>query len=226
MEVRSTDGQRPGVLFAIGSTDPGYFLRLSAGALYWFKSQGCVVGAHNWATGDYCKFWSYWGPVEVVYAADTGTHWYDTETPGHGPNDGWAAGYEVSNGQFRDLEVCAAEFNAGNNVQSTQVGKFFDSECHFGYGGGEVWQPGAMVLNTIDANVGWAGNNLDGVMQSAVAGGWENGHPLYVCRAWHSDPNDPNNFGWHPGKVVDSSCNIAYGGVEIPVGGYWQVLTH
>ena len=59
----------------------------------------------------------------------------------------------------------------------------------------------------------------------AIEGGWENGHPLYVCRI-------RNAGGMHPGKIVSGHCNIGYGGREIsrseyevlvgPRGGSWS----
>lgn len=50
----------------------------------------------------------------------------------------------------------------------------------------------------------------------AVAGGTEHGHPLFVCRGhFHG--------GIHPGKIVDNTCHISWGGNEIALPQY-QVL--
>lgn len=42
----------------------------------------------------------------------------------------------------------------------------------------------------------------------AVAGGKENGHPLFICRGHF-------NGGVHPGKIVAHTCHISWGGKEI-----------
>lgn len=61
----------------------------------------------------------------------------------------------------------------------------------------------------------------------AVAGGTENGAPLFVCRTAYGP-------GLYPGKVVKGNCNIAYGGAEVYThdfevlagpGGNWQKPT-
>ena len=51
------------------------------------------------------------------------------------------------------------------------------------------------------------------VPPGAVEGGFENGLPLFVCRA-------PYNGGVHPGKIVAGRCNISWGGREIVVAGF------
>jgi hypothetical protein len=216
---------RPQTLFAQGWTDTGDPFKLSPGSDYWFMVQGCIEAINYWPWGTGCKIWSDWTFPLILYTPDTGTHWYDSDSAGRGPNDGWAAGFEVANGQYRNLEVCAVEFFDGT-LQSTQLGQYHDKQCFFPYAGVEQVYLGAMVLDTLDANVGWAWNNTDNFMQNAVAGGWEKGHPLYVCRAWYTDPNNRNNIGYHPGKVIGNSCDISYNGAEIFVGGYWQVLRH
>jgi len=43
---------------------------------------------------------------------------------------------------------------------------------------------------------------------NAVAGGFENGSDLIVCRAFYNGAN-------HPGKVVGTGCNIGWGGNEV-----------
>jgi hypothetical protein len=53
---------------------------------------------------------------------------------------------------------------------------------------------------------------------NAVAGGEENGHRLYVCRASY-------NGGVHPGKVVAGNCNIGFGGDEIVLQQYQVLVT-
>ncbi len=56
----------------------------------------------------------------------------------------------------------------------------------------------------------------DAIPAHALAGGYEHGHPLFICHAHYRD-------GVHPGKVVGDGCNIAYGGKEI-VRYHYQVL--
>jgi hypothetical protein len=53
---------------------------------------------------------------------------------------------------------------------------------------------------------------------NAVAGGEENGHPLYVCRGSY-------NGGIHPGKIVAGNCNIGFGGQEIVLQQYRVLVT-
>lgn len=57
------------------------------------------------------------------------------------------------------------------------------------------------------------------VPPGAVRGGFEPGNPaLYICRA-------PYAGGLHPGKIVGTSCNFGYGGLEVLASTY-EVLTH
>jgi len=58
-------------------------------------------------------------------------------------------------------------------------------------------------------------NNCE-VPENAVVGGYESGRNLIVCRAEYAD-------GIHPGKLVDCSCNIGYGDLEI-VSNKFEVL--
>lgn len=43
--------------------------------------------------------------------------------------------------------------------------------------------------------------------EGVIVAGWEDNHPLYLCRAPYAD-------GLHPGKVVGGMCMIGYGGAE------------
>jgi hypothetical protein len=54
-------------------------------------------------------------------------------------------------------------------------------------------------------------------VNNALAGGTENGKPLYICRAAHGG-------GTHSGKVVGNNCNIGYGGSEISLATF-ELLT-
>jgi hypothetical protein len=51
---------------------------------------------------------------------------------------------------------------------------------------------------------------------NTVVGGFENGHPLFVCLADYR--------GQHPGKLVDGTCNIGWGGRERRVHNFQLLL--
>ena len=185
---------------------------VQGGAMYTFSAQECDRSI--W--GDSCTGWN---EAEVVFAREPGTAWYDTQ--GRPTSDyQWAfdGGWEVVNGQYRSLKVCSALW--GN---ATQVGKQIGDTCYFGYGGLERTVRGAMLLWSINdglkSGIGWIwasnGQNPGG----GVTGGYENGAPQYVCRAWWVN-------GYHPGKTIGDGCNISWGGLERHVTSYYQVLSN
>jgi len=60
----------------------------------------------------------------------------------------------------------------------------------------------------------WIAASGGSVPSGAVVGGREaNGQPLYVCRGSYRG-------GVHVGKIVGASCNIGWGGSEVPVASY------
>jgi hypothetical protein len=56
-------------------------------------------------------------------------------------------------------------------------------------------------------------NSWGEIPPNAVAGGFEDGHPLYLCHGSYED-------GVHPGKIVAGNCNIGFGGSEIELHDY------
>src|SRR6185503_10340172 len=94
------------------------------------------------------------------------------------------------------LYVCRANYMGG-----VHPGKLLAGNCNIGYGGKEI------VLNNYEILVGsgtWGAPQTG--FAGALAAGYENGGPLYLCHA--------NYKGVHPGKVVADNCNIGYGGGE------------
>jgi hypothetical protein len=90
-------------------------------------------------------------------------------------------------------------------------GKVVGANCNIGYGGLESTVPQYEVL--VGPPGHWISASGGSVPPGAVAGGYENGHSLFICRTHYGS-------GVHPGKVVATNCNIGYGGKEIAVAQY------
>jgi uncharacterized protein DUF3421 len=90
-------------------------------------------------------------------------------------------------------------------------GKVVASNCNFGYGGQEMTVPQYEVL--VGPPGHWIAAAGGAVPPGAVSGGFEDGHPLFICRTHFGT-------GVHPGKVVANNCNIGYGGKEVTVPQY------
>lgn len=102
----------------------------------------------------------------------------------------------------RAFIICQAPYNGGMHP-----GRLGDAGCTISWGGQEIALPPAGILvgdgyywRAVDPNYGFP--------PDAVAGGGENGHPLFICQA-------PFEGGIYPGKVVGNACNIAAHGAEI-----------
>jgi hypothetical protein len=115
--------------------------------------------------------------------------------------------YQGGQEKGRPLYVCRGRYENG-----LQVGAVATRGCSIGYDRKEVVLPSYEVL--LDAGrLTWIPGGS--IPWNAVAGGEENGLPLYVCRG-------PVDGGVHPGKVVRGRiqvdvlvCNIGSGGREI-----------
>jgi len=121
------------------------------------------------------------------------------------PKNAVVGGHEMN----RVLYMCQSRYQNG-----IQPGKVVDNRCNITYAGKEIEQLYFRVLTGHGFRWVWGS---DGYMPPrAVAGGYENGHPLMLCRARFGR-------GIHPGKIVAGVCNIGYGGKEYRIPGY-QVL--
>lgn len=113
-------------------------------------------------------------------------------------------GYEEGN---RTLYICQALFNG-----TVQPGKVVSGRCNITYGGAEIVKDNFRVL--IGRDLDWRQVKHGRIPSNAVPGGFENGHPIYICRA------DYGFHGQHPGKIVGNFCNIGYAGREIMISKY------
>lgn len=134
-----------------------------------------------------------------------GNNWFRFR--GFIPAGAYPGGFE--NG--RPLFICQAYYNNG-----LHPGKFVSGNCNITYAGHEIPQPPFRIL--MGNNYRWQRVYPGAIPANAVRGGYENGHPLYICRAHYLN-------GAHPGKVVGNSCNIGYAGREIVLNDY-KVLVY
>lgn len=101
------------------------------------------------------------------------------------------------------LYICQAKHNGG-----VHPGKIVNGNCNITYAGIEIVKPKYQVLvSTTPLNWVKAGGGF--VPPGAVPGGYENGHPLFICKAKYADGSV------HPGKIVGNTCNYGYAGKEI-----------
>jgi hypothetical protein len=101
------------------------------------------------------------------------------------------------------LYVCRAPYKGG-----LHPGKIVAGKCNITWGGEEVSPDDYQVL-TGDGY--WAKRGTAG----AYVAGLEAGHGLYLCRAHYVEPDNGQDRGVHPGKVVSGKCNIGYRHIEV-----------
>lgn len=130
----------------------------------------------------------------VVVEDNHGYSWKNYH--GYIPSNAVVGGYEAD----RVLYICQAHYQGG-----LHPGKVVEGKCNITYGGHEVEQPIFRVL--IGSGLRWVSVEPGEVFDNAIQGGYERGHPLYVCQARHAG-------GIHPGKIVAGLCNIGFGGNE------------
>lgn len=118
------------------------------------------------------------------------------------PNDAIIGGGQ-SNPQAT-LYVCHASYNGG-----VHPGKLFNGNCNISWGGNEIVLSQYEVL-TSNMPVNWVSSSYGSIPNGAIQGGYENGHPLFICQADYMG-------GRHVGKVVGQTCNFGWGGREIGV---------
>jgi len=116
----------------------------------------------------------------------------------------------------RNLYICRASYRGG-----LHPGKVVAGRCNIGWGGREILRDRYEVLvkRSPRSGVLWLkGHSRALPRMSKVAGGYEPGRRLDICRAQYRG-------GLHPGKVVDGRCNIGWGGREVVLDRY-EVLVH
>lgn len=124
------------------------------------------------------------------------------------PQNAVVGGGEANNPQ---LFICRAGYKGG-----IHPGKVVGTSCNISWGGREIPMSRYQVLES-STPLTWTPASYGNIPSNAVAGGFENGQTLYICQAIY-------NAGMHPGKVVGTNCNIAWGGKEISLPNY-NVLT-
>jgi len=123
------------------------------------------------------------------------------------PRRAISGGYE--NGH--NLAICRTRYRGG-----IHPGKVVSGNCNITYAGREISQANFRILVGKQRQLHWADAIPGRVPRTAVVGGFERGHPLYICHGRYFG-------GVHPGKVVQGNCNIGYGGREIYLRNY-QIL--
>lgn len=126
---------------------------------------------------------------------------------GTAPADAFVGGTESD----RSFPICRAPFEDG-----VHSGKLVGKACRVPWGGHEQEIKEYEVL-VLRKNARWVASSGGRVPARAVKGGFEPGREMFVCRAQHGG-------GTHPGKTVESNCNIAVDGREIAKPEY-EVLT-
>ena len=106
--------------------------------------------------------------------------------------------------------ICRAHYQGG-----LHPGKLMDGRCHISWGGEEVSFSQYQVL-TSQIELDWRSANFGYIPDQAVSGGYEHGHPLYICQT---------EYRGHilPGKVIGRKCNVSWEGNEISIP-YYRVL--
>jgi len=125
--------------------------------------------------------------------------------PPHALEAGWEKG--------GPLFLCQAHY--GNAVYPGKV--INGNRCNVGYGGAEY------RVETFRWAVGRGDWASPGQGARPVIGGYENGAPLFVCKAHYIDAAGVDR-GWHPGKIINGRCNITWGGAELPQQVYLQLF--
>lgn len=123
-------------------------------------------------------------------------HFHWQRSYGRTPARAFIAGYEP----HRELYICQTYYNGG-----VHPGKVVAGNCNITYAGHEIERHNFRVL-TRGRGLHWR-RNRGFIPPNAVPGGYEKGHPLYICRTHFRN-------GVYPGKIVDGRCNIGYGGRE------------
>ncbi len=152
----------------------------------------------------------YWQRAQAPYTPGPGAI---SGGPGADPNPG------------SPMYICRARYQG-----SLQPGKWVGGNCNIAYGGQEIVRSSFEIAY---GNAAWqryqgAGN---GLIQTGTD---SDGSPLYTCRVRFR--TGPANFpqvpgfpfgsdaGWQPGKLLNGSCHVPFGGKEIVQGAPFEAL--
>lgn len=130
-------------------------------------------------------------------------HWVGVSSGEPLPHFAVVGGHE----HRRPIFVCRANYNGG-----VHPGRVLGDICDLGWGGYEVPVHQYEVLSS-KFMLSWVPAGYGSVPPGALDGGYENGHPLFVCQARYRG-------GVYPGKVVGQGCNISWGGREVNLPNY------
>ena len=107
--------------------------------------------------------------------------------------------------------ICRANYRG-----SLQPGKFLGGNCNIGWGGREIIKQHFEILVSRKP-LTWVEGSYGNIPHHAIAGGQENGNPLFICQADYEN-------GTYPGKIIGNNCNFGWGGQELMTPHY-NVLT-
>jgi DM9 repeat len=108
------------------------------------------------------------------------------------------------------LFVCRASYMNGMHP-----GKVFKGLCNISWGGREIPIRDYQVLVS-NGPLSWQPGQYGSLPANAIQGGDYDGGPLYICQTVYGG-------GTHPGKLVNGTCNIGWGGREV-ASSYYNVL--
>ncbi len=135
-----------------------------------------------------------------------GPHWIGMRSGDLLPPNVVIGGYQ----QDGPLYVCQARFHGG-----VHPGKIVVGNCNISYDGEEIIMHRYQVLVS-RFPLNWLRASFGAIPPNAVEGGYENGHPLFICQANYRG-------GMHTGKIVGQHCNFGWGGREVGLP-YYNVL--
>lgn len=108
--------------------------------------------------------------------------------------------------------ICRANYRGG-----VHPGKYLSGNCNISWGGSEIIMQHYEILLS-DKPLIWIEESDGNIPNHAIAGGSENGNPLFICQADYKN-------GTHPGKIIGENCNFGWGGHEM-MAPYYKVLAN
>lgn len=109
------------------------------------------------------------------------------------------------------LFVCRGDYHGG-----IHPGKLVAGYCNISWGGQEIRLASYQVLVS-NRPLRWASADHGYIPTNAIAGGYENQAPLFICQVNYQG-------GTHTGKVVGNNCNFGWGGREISIPYYFVLV--
>ncbi len=150
---------------------------------------------------------AYVQPAEYYHNRDV--VWLNMLPGGRLPLDAVVSGHQPQ--LPHTMYVCHARYHDG-----VHPGKLVGTRCNISWGGREIPLAHYEVLVS-RIPLAWVSTNDGYIPRSAIPGGFEGDHTLFICQANYRG-------GVHAGKVVANNCNFGWGGREIVMPNY-RVLT-